>query len=240
MEEKKYAFYAQGNGRIKTMEDLLQHGDLKQIRLAEISQEYGDDVSAHGTPIYETITHLKDVESDEQYTVHSHDLFKRAYVFAETENMDKMLENCIQVMEGRMVALQKELQQLKKEAAMSDMDDMLAAKEDVNGVSVVAAEAQADSMDSLRELADTIMDKVGSGVVLLGAVHDGKVNFVCKVAKADTKKGLHAGKIIKAAAQAAGGNGGGRPDMAQAGGKAPEKLAEALKAGKASVSELIG
>ena len=85
MEEKKYAFYAQGNGRIKTMEDLLQHGDLKQIRLAEISQEYGDDVSAHGTPIYETITHLKDVESDEQYTVYSHDLFKRAYVFAETD-----------------------------------------------------------------------------------------------------------------------------------------------------------
>lgn len=128
---------------------------------------------------------------------------------------------------AQLKAAEKELQQLKKEAAMSDMDDMLAAKEDVNGVSVVAAEAQADSMDSLRELADTIMDKVGSGVVLLGAVHDGKVNFVCKVAKADTKKGLHAGKIIKAAAQAAGGNGGGRPDMAQAGGKAPEKLAEA-------------
>ena len=141
---------------------------------------------------------------------------------------------------AQLKAAEKELQQLKKEAAMSDMDDMLAAKEDVNGVSVVAAEAQADSMDSLRELADTIMDKVGSGVVLLGAVHDGKVNFVCKVAKADTKKGLHAGKIIKAAAQAAGGNGGGRPDMAQAGGKAPEKLAEALKAGKAAVSELIG
>lgn len=141
---------------------------------------------------------------------------------------------------AQLKAAEKELQQLKKEAAMSDMDDMLATKEDVNGVSVVAAEAQADSMDSLRELADTIMDKVGSGVVLLGAVHDGKVNFVCKVAKADTKKGLHAGKIIKAAAQAAGGNGGGRPDMAQAGGKAPEKLAEALKAGKAAVSELIG
>ncbi len=153
--------------------------------------------------------------------------------------VDAVPDKVTQVL-AQLKAAEKELQQLKKEAAMSDMDDMLAAKEDVNGVSVVAAEAQADSMDSLRELADTIMDKVGSGVVLLGAVHDGKVNFVCKVAKADTKKGLHAGKIIKAAAQAAGGNGGGRPDMAQAGGKAPEKLAEALKAGKAAVSELIG
>ncbi len=129
MEEKKYAFYAQGNGRIKTMEDLLQHGDLKQIRLAEISQEYGDDVSAHGTPIYETITHLKDVESDEQYTVHSHDLFKRVYVFAETENMDKMLENCIQVMEGRMVALQKELQQLQERKDYLQRDGKLLLEE---------------------------------------------------------------------------------------------------------------
>ena len=66
-----------------------------------------------------------------------------------------------------------------------------------------------------------------------------KVNFVCKVDKSDTKKGLHAGKIIKAAAQAAGGNGGGRPDMAQAGGKEPEKLGDALKAGAAAVRDML-
>ncbi len=123
--------------------------------------------------------------------------------------------------------LEKELAQLKKEAAMSDLDSILAGKEDIGGVSVITAEAQADSMDNLRDLADSVLDKAGSGVVLLGMVHDDKVNFVCKVAKADVKRGLHAGKIIKAAAQAAGG-------------KEPEKLADALKAGADAVRELLG
>ena len=135
---------------------------------------------------------------------------------------------------------EKELQQLKKDAALSDVDGILNAKEEIAGVSVIAAKATADSMDNLRQLADTIMDKVGSGVVLLGMANGDKVNFVCKVAKADTKKGLHAGKIIKAAAVTAGGNGGGRPDMAQAGGKEPAKLDEALQAGKQTVMDLLG
>lgn len=135
---------------------------------------------------------------------------------------------------------EKELQQLKKEAALSDVDGILASVEDIASIPVIAVAAQADSMDSLRDLADTIMDKIGHGVVLLGTANGDKVNFVCKVSKADTKKGLHAGKIIKAAAQAAGGNGGGRPDMAQAGGKEPEKLADALTAGKEAVRDILG
>ena len=135
---------------------------------------------------------------------------------------------------------EKELQQLKKDAALSDLDAILASREDINGVPVIAASAQADSMDSLRELADTVLDKSGSGVVLLAAVSGDKVQFVCKVDKGDTKKGLHAGKIIKAAAQAAGGNGGGRSDMAQAGGKQPEQIDAALRAGKDMVKNLLG
>lgn len=135
---------------------------------------------------------------------------------------------------------EKELQQLKKDAALSDLDAILASREDINGVPVIATSAQADSMDSLRELADTVLDKSGSGVVLLAAVSGDKVQFVCKVDKGDTKKGLHAGKIIKAAAQAAGGNGGGRPDMAQAGGKQPEQIDAALRAGKDMVKNLLG
>lgn len=135
---------------------------------------------------------------------------------------------------------EKELQQLKKDAAMSDMDSILGAKEDIAGVPVVTAVAQAESMDDLRSLADTVLDKLGSGVVLLGTANGDKVNFVCKVAKVDTKKGLHAGKIIKAAAQAAGGNGGGRPDMAQAGGKEPDKLEAALAVGKDTIRSTLG
>ena len=133
---------------------------------------------------------------------------------------------------------EKELQQLKKAAALSDMDSIVKDAVTVGDVTVVAAQAQADSMDSLREVSDTVLDKT-HGVVLLAMVNDGKVNFVCKVEKALTKKGLHAGKIIKAAAQAAGGNGGGRPDMAQAGGKDASKVDAALQAGIEAVKSLL-
>lgn len=145
----------------------------------------------------------------------------------------------VQIVLAQLKDAEKELQQLKKAASLSDMDMILASQENIGGVPVVAASAQTDSMDGLRELADAVMDKVGGGVILLGTATGDKVHFVCKVAKADTKKGLHAGKIIKAAAQAAGGNGGGRPDMAQAGGKDPGKLPAALEAGKHAVCELL-
>ncbi len=152
--------------------------------------------------------------------------------------VETVAEKLVRIME-QLKQAEKEVQQLKKEAVLSGIDKILAAKEEICGVSVIVAETQADSMDGLRQLADTIMDKSGSGVVLLGAVYEGKVNFVCKVAKNDTKKGLHAGKIIKEAAQAAGGNGGGRPDMAQAGGKEPEHIQAALAAGRRAVAEIM-
>ena len=85
------------------------------------------------------------------------------------------------------------------------------------------------------------LDKLnGSGVVLVGAaMGDDKVNFVCKVSKDVVAKGAKAGNIVKAAAQVAGGNGGGRPDMAQAGGKEPAKLMEALKAGGEALKSML-
>ena len=129
---------------------------------------------------------------------------------------------------------EREVAQLSHELATSSLDDILAAKEEIHGVSVTAASVTADSAEGLRDMADMVLDKVG-GIVLLGAVQGDKVSFVCKVDKELTKQGYHAGKIVKAAAVAAGGGGGGRPDMAQAGGKDPQKLEEALKAGKEAV-----
>lgn len=129
---------------------------------------------------------------------------------------------------------EKEVVQLSHRLATSSLDDVLAAKEEIHGVSVTAASVTVDSAEGLRDMADMVMDKVG-GIVLLGAVQGDKVSFVCKVAKELTKQGYHAGNIVKAAAIAAGGGGGGRPDMAQAGGKDPQKLEEALKAGKEAV-----
>ena len=129
---------------------------------------------------------------------------------------------------------EKEVVQLSHRLATSSLDDVLAAKEEIHGVSVTVASVTVDSAEGLRDMADMVMDKVG-GLVLLGAVQGDKVSFVCKVAKELTKQGYHAGNIVKAAAIAAGGGGGGRPDMAQAGGKDPQKLEEALKAGKEAV-----
>lgn len=129
---------------------------------------------------------------------------------------------------------EREVAQLSHKLATSSLDDILAAKEEIHGVSVTAASVTADSAEGLRDMADMVLDKVG-GIVLLGAVQGDKVSFVCKVDKELTKQGYHAGKIVKAAAVAAGGGGGGRPDMAQAGGKDPQKLEEALKAGKGAV-----
>lgn len=129
---------------------------------------------------------------------------------------------------------EREVAQLSHKLATSSLDDILAAKEEIHGVSVTAASVTVDSAEGLRDMADMVLDKVG-GIVLLGAIQGDKVSFVCKVDKKLTKQGYHAGKIVKAAAVAAGGGGGGRPDMAQAGGKDPQKLEEALKAGKEAV-----
>ncbi|OBR65836.1 alanine--tRNA ligase [Paenibacillus oryzae] len=99
----------------------------------------------------------------------------------------------------------------------------------VGEISVLCARVNAPSMDALRNIVDELRPKLPSSVIVLGAVQDDKVNLAAAVSADLVKKGLHAGKIIKEAAQKCGGNGGGRPDMAQAGGKDVSKLDEALK-----------
>lgn len=136
-------------------------------------------------------------------------------------------------------AAEHELAAAKKELAAGSMQDVLAAKFDVNGLSGVVATVTASDMEELRSIADMVRDHIGSGVVLLGMASGEKVNFVCMVTKDAVKAGLHAGNIVKATAQAAGGNGGGRPDMAQAGGKKPEALADALAVGKQTILDMV-
>ena len=113
----------------------------------------------------------------------------------------------------------KELDQIRKEVSAAGAADIVAGKVMIGDVAFVAASVKASSIDELRDFADMGLDKLdGSGVVLVGAaMGDDKVNFVCKVSKDVVGKGVKAGNIVKAAAQVAGGNGGGRPDMAQAG-----------------------
>lgn len=131
--------------------------------------------------------------------------------------------------------LQKELDEMRKAQSLSFVDDLLAQKEVLEGINVVRGEVFQVEASELREITEKVLDKLQSGVVVLGTKGEGKVSFSVMISKDLVKKGLHAGKLIKDVAAIAGGGGGGRPDMAQAGGKNPEKLEEALR----KVSELL-
>lgn len=120
--------------------------------------------------------------------------------------------------------LQKLQLDLVRDAAKS-ADSKL---ETVKDIPVIIEKVDGKSMEDLRSLADMYRDKLGSVLVVLGSSSEGKVNLLAAATKDLVSKGIHAGNIIKAIAPIVGGGGGGRPDMAQAGGKAPENLAAAL------------
>lgn len=123
---------------------------------------------------------------------------------------------------------QREVETLLSRQAAQDVDSFLSKAPVINGVRVVARQVMAKDMDSLRQIADTVKDKLQSGVIVLGAVVEDKVNLVAMVTDDLVRQKLHAGNLIKEVAKLTGGGGGGRPQMAQAGGKDPGKLAEAL------------
>ena len=136
-------------------------------------------------------------------------------------------------MEGllsRLKEVEKENERLSGKVAKAAVAELINDKLMVNGVSVVAGQVEAADMEQLRGTADLVRDRLGSGVVILGAIVGEKVNFVAMATKDVLSRGVHAGNIVNAAAKAAGGGGGGRPDMAQAGGKEPGKTAQALEA----------
>ena len=124
--------------------------------------------------------------------------------------------------------LEKEIAQLHAASSKNQVDGLLNQVKEVNGVKLLACEVEAADMNSLRDMSDMFRDKLGSGVVVLGAKSEGGVNLIVAATKDLTKQGIHAGNIIKEIAKVTGGGGGGRPDMAQAGGKDYSKLAEAL------------
>ena len=137
--------------------------------------------------------------------------------------------------------LERELETLRARLAKFEVESLLNNSVDVEDVKVLAEQANAGDMDSLRAMVDLLRDKMGSGVIVLGTSSDQqKVNLVAGVSKDLTAKGLHAGKIIKEIASVVGGGGGGRPDMAQAGGKDPSRLQEALDKVASIVKQQLG
>lgn len=123
---------------------------------------------------------------------------------------------------------EKEIAALQTKLARYESQSILDGVREINGVKALAAKVDAPDMDALRNMGDMLKDKLGSGVVVLGSVNEDKVNFIVMATKDVLEKGVHAGNIIREVAKVAGGGGGGRPDMAQAGGKDASKIGDAL------------
>ena len=142
-------------------------------------------------------------------------------------------------LQAELKALASENESLKSKAAGAAMGNVLDKVEDVNGIKFLGVSLEGVDMNELRNLGDDLKSKLGSGVIVLASVNEGKVNLMVAATDDVVAKGAHAGNIIKAAAPKVGGGGGGRPNMAQAGGKNPSGINEALEAAKEALASQI-
>ena len=140
---------------------------------------------------------------------------------------------------AEMKALQSENESLKSKAAKEALGDVMDQVEEVKGTKLLAVRADGVDMNGLRDLGDQLKEKLGEGVIVLASECDGRVNLVAMATDAAMKSGAHAGNLIKAIAKTVGGGGGGRPNMAQAGGKNPAGIADALAQAKSALEEQL-
>ena len=134
----------------------------------------------------------------------------------------------IQHMQAELKALSSENESLKSKAAKEALGDVMNQVVEVKGVKLLATSVADVDMNGLRDLGDQLKEKLGEGVVVLASAKDGKVNLVAMVTEGAMAKGAHAGNLIKGIATLVGGGGGGRPNMAQAGGKNPDGIPAAV------------
>lgn len=140
----------------------------------------------------------------------------------------------IQGLLKRQKELERQIANLTASMALSDLDQLLASAVDIGGMAVIAGRVPLDSPKTLREIGDRVRDKLTSGIIVLGGEFDGKAALLAMVSK-DLTGRIKAGDLVNRVAIIVGGKGGGRPDMAQAGGSMPDKLDEAI----ASVPSII-
>ena len=132
-------------------------------------------------------------------------------------------------LQAEVKSLQSENESLKSKLAQGSLGDIMNQIVDVKGVKLLAAKVEGVDMNGLRDLGDQLKEKIGEGVVVLAAVNGGKVNLLAMATDAAQKAGAHAGNLIKGVAAIVGGGGGGRPNMAQAGGKNPDGIPAAIE-----------
>ena len=141
---------------------------------------------------------------------------------------DKLTER-IETMQGEIKALQSENEKLKNQMAKDAVGNVMDQVVEINGVKLLAVALKDTGMNELRNLGDQFKEKLGNGVVVIASAADGKVNLMATATDEAIKAGAHAGNLIKGVAALVGGGGGGRPNMAQAGGKNPDGIQAALK-----------
>ena len=152
---------------------------------------------------------------------------------------DKLAEKAKHLME-EMKALQSENESLKNKAAKEALGDVMDKVVEIGGVKVLSVEIPETDGNELRTLGDELKNKLGEGLIFLASAKDGKVNLVAMATDGAVKAGVHAGNLIKTVAPIVGGGGGGRPNMAQAGGKLPDKIGQAVEAVKDEVKTQLG
>jgi alanyl-tRNA synthetase len=145
----------------------------------------------------------------------------------------------IKKLQEELKALKSENESLKSKEAQAALGDVTDQVEEVNGVKLLATSVKGVDMNGLRDLGDQMKTKLGEGVVVLISESDGKVNLVTMATDGAMAKGAHAGNLVKAIAPKVGGGGGGRPNMAQAGGKNPAGIADAIAEAKAVLAQQI-
>ena len=146
----------------------------------------------------------------------------------------------ITALQEEVKTLSKENDKLKAKIAKAAAGDVTSEAEDVNGIKVLVKALSGVDMNGMRDLGDEAKQKLGEAVILYATENDGKVNLMATATEGAIKKGAHAGNLIKEVASLVGGGGGGRPNMAQAGGKNPAGIPDALKKAKEVIISQIG
>ena len=140
---------------------------------------------------------------------------------------------------AEMKELASENESLKSKAAKDALGDVMDQVVEIKGLKLLATSVEGVDMNGLRDLGDQLKDKLGEGVVVIASSNEGKVNLIAMATDEAQAKGAHAGNLIKAIAAKVGGGGGGRPNMAQAGGKNPAGIPEAIAEAKVALEAMI-
>jgi len=195
---------------------VLRTGDIGLLKVVGESSVAAGVRRIEAVAGREAVNYIKTVEDELKKTA---ELLKTGHAEV-SDRVEKLLKH--------QRDLEKEIEALKGKLAAKDSADLMDKAREIKGVRVLAAQVDAPDVKTLRDFGDKVRDKLGSGIVLLGSRVGDKAMLLCMVSK-DLAGKYHAGNIIKELAPVVGGSGGGRPDMAQAGGPKPENISQALE-----------